>query len=289
MKGNKIMQWTRKQLMKGKEIIQQGLERAGLDQYAFLAPEPEEASEQIQSIVVVLFPYYTGSEKGNLSMYCRGIDYHVVVPKYLKPVGEALKCELGEELKYGVYADTGPLRDRYLALRAGLGFVGRNQMMINQKYGSYCFIAYITLNLRLETDPQVNWSREIQCLNCGACVKNCPGGAMKEDGGFIMERCRSGITQKKGELEDWELDIFYKDDLIFGCDVCQKVCPHNKAVEVSPIKEFVEEHIDSLTMKDLEGLSKKSLQEKYPNRAFTWRGPEVLRRNLRLMEEKYGN
>ena len=283
------MYWTQEQLAKGKKIIQRQLETAGLDQYAFLKPEKGEASEEIQSIVVVLFPYYTGDEEGNLSMYCRGIDYHVVVPKYLQPAGEALKQELGEELRYGVYADTGPLRDRYLALRAGLGFVGHNQMMINRKYGSYCFIAYMTVNLPLEPDPKVVWTREPQCLNCGACVSSCPGGAMKEDGGFIMERCRSGITQKKGELEDWELDIFYKDDLIFGCDVCQRVCPHNRGIAISPIKEFVQERIDSLTLEELEGLSRKQLQEKYPNRAFTWRGPEVLRRNLRLVEEKHGD
>lgn len=283
------MQWTAEQLAKGKEIIQHRLEMAGLDQYAFLKPEQDELSEKIQSIVVVLFPYYAGVEKGNLSMYCRGIDYHAVVPKYLKPVGEALKQELGEVVQYGVYADTGPLRDRYLALRAGLGFVGRNQMMINRKYGSYCFIAYMTVNLPLETDPEPAWTSEPQCLNCGACVSGCPGGAMQEDGGFIMERCRSGITQKKGELEKWELEIFYKDDAIFGCDVCQRVCPHNKGIATSPIKEFVEERIDSLEMEDLEGLSRKQFQEKYPNRAFTWRGPEVLRRNLRLMEEKNGN
>ena len=80
------MQWTKDELKKAKKILKQRFEQAGLDQYAFLKPEPDEASEQIQSIVVVLFPYYTGSEKGNLSMYCRGIDYHVVVPKYLKPI-----------------------------------------------------------------------------------------------------------------------------------------------------------------------------------------------------------
>ena len=283
------MQWTAEQLAKGKEIIQQQLEMAGLDQYAFLKPEKEELSEEIQSIVVVLFPYYTGVKEGNLSMYCRGIDYHAVVPKYLKPVGEKLRQELGEAVQYGVYADTGPLRDRYLALRAGLGFIGRNQMMINPKYGSYCFIAYITVNLPLVADPETAWTHEPQCLNCGACVKNCPGGAMKEEGGFDMERCRSGITQKKGNLEDWELEIFYKDSVIFGCDVCQSVCPHNQGIAVSPLKEFIQERIDTITMEDLEGLSRKGLQEKYPNRAFTWRGPEVLRRNLRLMEAKDGD
>ena len=289
IKEDERSMWTQQELVRGKEIIKAQLEAAGLDEYAFLAPEEDEASEEIRSIVVVLFPYYAGTTEGNLSLYCRGIDYHVVVPEYLNPVGQALQRELGEKVRFGAYADTGPLRDRYLALKAGLGFVGRNQMMINPKYGSYCFIAYLTFNMPLEADPPTQWMKEPQCLNCGACVRSCPGGAMQADGGFVMERCRSGITQKKGELEDWELEIFYKDPVIFGCDVCQTVCPHNQNVKVSPIKEFTEARIDSLCLEDLEGLSRKQLQAKYPDRAFTWRGPEVLRRNLRLMEKKDGN
>ncbi len=283
------MEWTEQQLKRTKESIRKQLAAAGLDEYAFLAPEEGEASEEIRSIVVVLFPYYAGTTEGNLSLYCRGLDYHAVVPKYLNPIGQVVQQEMGEGVHYGVYADTGPLRDRYLALRAGLGFVGRNQMLINQKYGSYCFIAYMTFNIPLEPDPEAVWSHEPSCLACGACVRSCPGKAMQEDGSFVFDRCRSGITQKKGELEDWEQDIFYRDPVIFGCDVCQTVCPHNQNIQISPIKEFVDERIDLLTLKDLEGLSRKQLQAKYPNRAFTWRGPEVLRRNLRLMEKKNGN
>ncbi len=283
------MKWTKQDLERGREMIRQQLEKAGLDEYRFLAPEESERSEEIRSIVVVLFPYYAGTTEGNLSLYCRGIDYHAVVPKYLNPVGEIIRREFGEDVCYGAYADTGPLRDRYLALRAGLGFVGRNQMLINRKYGSYCFIAYLTFNIPLEPDSEVKWTHEPSCLGCGACMRRCPGGAMMEDGGFVLERCRSGITQKKGDLEDWELEIFYKDKVIFGCDVCQTVCPHNQGVAISQVKEFVEERIDSLTMEELEGLTRKQLQEKYPNRAFTWRGPEVLRRNLKLMEREYGN
>ena len=283
------MEWKELDLKHGKNLIRQQLEKAGLDEYRFLVPEENEKSEEIRSIVVVLFPYYAGTTEGNLSLYCRGIDYHAVVPKYLNPIGEAVIRELGEDVRFGAYADTGPLKDRYLALRAGLGFVGRNQMLINRKYGSYCFIAYLTFNIPLEPDPEVEWTHEPACLDCGACVRSCPGRAMKEDGSFIPERCRSGITQKKGELEDWELEIFYKDKVIFGCDVCQTVCPHNQGVAISPIKEFVEERIDSLTMDDLEGLTRRQLQAKYPVRAFTWRGPDVLRRNLKLMENKYGN
>lgn len=280
------MKWTQPELARVKERIQQELKNAGLDQHAFLAPEAGEASEDIRSIVVVLFPYYAGVIEGNLSLYCRGLDYHAVVPRYLEPVGEKIRQEWGETVQCRAYADTGPLRDRYLALRAGLGFVGRNQMMINERYGSYCFIAYMTLNIPVPPDPKAAWSREVRCLNCGACVKSCPGGALLPDGGFAMERCRSGITQKKGELTPEELRIFYRDTTIFGCDLCQTVCPHNQKAVVSPIREFVENRIDRLTLEDLEGLSNRQFRDRYPDRAFTWRGPEVLRRNLRLLESR---
>lgn len=109
---------------------------------------------------------------------------------------------------------------------------------------------------------------------------------MQPDGSFQWQRCRSAITQKKGELEDWEREIFDQGSLIFGCDTCQTVCPHNQHIPISPIKEFTEDRIDSLTRADLEGLTRKEFLAKYPNRAFTWRGPGVLIRNLQLMEER---
>ncbi len=282
------MEWTWERLRLAKEAMCQALKEKGLDAFRFLAPDEEEASETVRAILVVLFPYYAGVSEGNLSMYCRGKDYHKVVPDYLESVAEAAKAQLGEELVCHAYADTGPFRDRYLVLRGGLGVVGRSQMMINERYGTYFFVGYMTLNAPIEPDEAVPFTNGIGCLDCGRCVKACPGGAMREDGGFIPERCLSGITQKKGELEDFEKEILQKNGMIFGCDVCQTVCPMNRNVPVSSIKEFTEDRIDSLDLKDLEGLSRKGLERKYPDRAFTWRGPEVLRRNLRLLGETEG-
>jgi len=312
------MEWTEKALREAKGRVQQKLLEAHLDAYRFLSPEPEEAGEFVRSILVVLFPYYAGNyaEDANLSLYCRGMDYHAVVPKYLNPIGEAAKELLGENFAYAAYADTGPLRDRYLALRAGLGVIGRNQMLIHPEYGSYFFIGYMTFSAPFAADElpedakervrrslgsaalaaageggqelsagQAGRAAELGCLNCGLCVRSCPGGAMLKDGGFLAERCRSGITQKKGELSEEELVILKKDTMIFGCDICQTVCPMNRNVKLSQIPEFTENRIDKLTAPDLEGLSNRTFKEKYPERAFTWRGPEVLRRNLRILAD----
>lgn len=279
------MTWTNEQLEKAKELIHQRLLEKGLDEHAFIDPAENEKSDQIRSIVVVLFPYYMGTFEGNLSMYCRAMDYHAVVPGYLNPIGQEVETMLGPELDWHSWADTGPLHDRLLALRSGLGFRGVNQMLINKKYGSFVFIAYMTFSCHLPADPAVEWTVEPKCLKCGRCIKACPGQAMKEDGSFEARRCLSGITQKKGELEDWEKEIFFKEHMIFGCDVCQSVCPYNQDLPVTPIKEFRDSCIDSLTMEDLEGLSRKQFLEKYPHRAFTWRGPAVLRRNLTLLAQ----
>ena len=171
-------------------------------------------------------------------------------------------------------------------LRAGLGRIGRNQMMINNRYGSYFFAAYMTLSTPLEPDPPVVYANGISCLDCGACVKACPGQAMLPDGAFRPERCRSGITQKSGALEPWEKEILLKGDTIFGCDVCQLVCPLNRDAEQTPLQTFRENRIESLYPEDLEGLSRREFMKKYEDRAFNWKGPAVLRRNLSLMSER---
>lgn len=283
------MVWTEDALERARTAIERQLEASGLSEYAFLEPGRKIRSDEVQTIVVVLFPYLADhyDEKANLSLYCRGRDYHALVPRYLDPAGEEARKILGPELSFHAYADTGPYRDRELALAAGLGVIGRSQMLINPRYGTYFFIAYMVLSAPLRPDriQEDELEPTVGCLDCGMCTKHCPGGVIHADGTYDWSRCRSGITQKKGELTEEEKEIFYKDSLIFGCDICQTVCPMNRNAERSRIPEFTEDRIDRLSLQDLEGLSRREFLLKYPERAFTWRGPEVLRRNLRMMEE----
>lgn len=298
----------KKELEDAKRALLSALSSEGLDQCGVIRPAAEDESADIRSVAVVLLPYFAGFSTGNLSLYCQGKDYHVLVPRYLNPAGEAVRRVLGENVQFHVYADTGPLHDRFLALRAGLGVTGLNQMIINPRYGSFFFVAYLTFNVPLPEDDVPSWkeleqkrrdmnlSKEQEvpvsvsagCLRCGKCVEACPGKALSEDGTFHYETCLSMITQKTGDLTEEETAILRKEHMVFGCDVCQTVCPMNRHVQETPLREFKEERIENLTLKDVEGLSRKQFQCHYPDRAFTWRGPKVIERNIRLLSENGG-
>lgn len=235
-----------------------------------------------KSAVVALFPYYVKGETGNLSMYARGTDYHLVAEEKLKKIEEFL-IELGASETL-IHADKGGLDDRKVAYDAGLGFVGKNGMLICDEYGSYFFIGQVLHNLDIEPDTPVLQS----CLSCGACIKSCPGGALSADG-FVIEKCLSEISQKKGELTEHEKGMMINNGLCWGCDVCQSVCPHNRGLETIAMPEFLGDRITMLTPFDVQGLSNREFKEKYGRYAFSWRGKGVLQRNLQVLFEKESN
>lgn len=234
------------------------------------------ASYNGKSAVVCLFPYFSGYRNGNLSLYARSRDYHKVIREKLSPVCDFIHS-LDSQAECEIFADIGPEVDRKLAYEAGLGFYGKNGMLINDDFGSYFFIGYILYDLDLELDKPLDRT----CIGCNKCIESCPGGALGEK--FQLEKCASHISQKKGNLTEDEIAILKKSGLIFGCDMCQKVCPHNN-ITPKPMKEFTEDIIDFLSSSDIENLSNKEFLSKYKNRAFSWRGKVVLLRNIKLIE-----
>ncbi len=227
--------------------------------------------------VVCLFPYFSGYREGNLSVYAYSPDYHTIAKEKLIKICDFIK-ELSPNSECECFCDIGPEIDRHLAFLSGLGFYGENKMLINDDFGSYFFIGYVLTDLPLPLDAPLNK----QCLKCGKCKKACPGGALRDS--FDIEKCASHISQKKGELNEDEIDILKKSSLIFGCDVCQRVCPHNE-ITPRPMAEFTENIISSLTLEDIEGLSNKEFINKYKDRAFSWRGKKVLERNIDILRK----
>lgn len=222
------------------------------------------------SAAVFLFPYYTGIPCGNLSLYAAVCDYHLVIKKYLTRIGDFIG------VPYTCHTDVSPYDEVRLAYCAGLGFLGRNGLIINEKYGSYVFIGEIVFcGIYLDENKEPKG----ECLQCGLCEKKCPADAV-----HCKSRCISEISQKKGELTAEETEFLKKGSLIWGCDICSNICPMNKNIETTNIPEFKNAVKQSLYKSEVDGLSAKQFKRKFPDRAFTWRGSKVLLRNIDIME-----
>jgi epoxyqueuosine reductase len=240
---------------------------------------PELTLQDARSVVVCLFPYYSGTAgKANITKSAYSVDYHVIAAGKLNKVGKFLENRI-ECFHFKAFVDNGPFSDRYLAYKAGLGFWGINSHLITAKYGSYFFIGHILNNFPFEPDtPQGR-----TCLQCMECARNCPGQCIMGDFTINPKRCKSYLTQKKGSLTQDEKDIIRKTPLIWGCDVCQDVCPHNKSMQATAMEEFRTDLVNSIDIDELKRLSNREFRKKYGNRSFSWRGRDVLIRNHEII------
>lgn len=232
------------------------------------------------TVLVAAFPYYGGDRPGNLSLYARGADYHRAVTGRLDTICNFLRKNYKKDLFFPA-ADNSPLPEREAAWLAGLGLRGKHGLLILPPYGTYVFLGTILTSaaIPLEEAPAAP-----PCPDCGRCRAACPSGALGA-AGMDPGRCLSHLTQKKGPLPPEEEALVAAHPYVWGCDLCQRVCPYNASPAPSPLPEFREGLMDTLTAADLEGLSNRTFQEKYGSRAFAWRGPAVLRRNLDLQRE----
>ena len=161
---------------------------------------------------------------GRLAAYAWGRDYHLVLPERLKALSTFIEQQIGNPLPHRWYTDTGPILERDLAQRAGLGWVGKNTCLINPKAGSYFLLAEILLGIDLEPDPPFTADR---CGTCTRCIEACPTGSLLPDRTLDARRCIAYLTiENKGEIPPDLRPQMGK--WIFGCDVCQMVCPWNR-------------------------------------------------------------
>jgi len=243
---------------------------------------PDMVLEGTKSVIVCLFPYFTGNvQEANLSKYSYSLDYHTIIKNKLEAIGKFLEANI-QCFRYKSFVDDGPFSDRYLAWKAGLGFWGINNHIITDKYGSYVFIGYLLNNYPFEPDkPQ-----DRTCRQCFDCVRKCPGQCILGDFTINPRKCKSYITQKKGALSATDIEILTKHSLIWGCDVCQDVCPHNKNVKTTEIEEFRTNLMYRLEYDELKHLSNKEFMRKYGDRSFSWRGKGILQRNYEIILSK---
>ncbi|OSB09372.1 epoxyqueuosine reductase [Paraclostridium bifermentans] len=241
---------------------------------------PRASMENAESIIVCAFPYFVGDVvDSNLSKYCYGMDYHIVVKEKLQQIADYIDSEI-EGFQYMIFADNGPLVDRYLASVSGIGYYGINNNIITDEYGSFVFIGYIINNYYFESDKK----SEKSCAKCGKCITSCPGKAILGNFEMNPKKCLSYITQKKEDLSEDEKIALKNNKKIFGCDICQDVCPHNISISKTNIKEFKEQLIYNLKEEEINNISNKEFRRRYKEKAFSWRGKKIIQRNIEILE-----
>ena len=237
--------------------------------------DPSKLMPNAQSVFVCLFPYYIEEkEPDNLSRYAMVSDYHRVAKVYLEKLATFIQ-EKEPNAWCLPLCDTSPMVDRWLAYQAGLGFFGKNQLLIHPTLGSWFFIGSLLLDIPLEPDVPLATT----CDNCDACIRSCPGGALKEDFGFDCEKCVSYLTQKK-ELTESQKRVVHSQNSVYGCDVCQKVCPHNAVVPNTTIAEFHQGLVTKLEKNTLENMSNREFKKAYQNYAFSWCSRQTILKNF---------
>jgi len=169
---------------------------------------------------------------GRIARYAWGKDYHKVLKKRLDALVRYIEA-LAPEARCKTYVDTGPLLERAVAQKAGLGFIGKNTMLITRGLGSYVFLASVLTTLELPSDTPDARS----CGSCTLCIDACPTQAITEPYHLDARRCISYLTIESKQQTPEELRS-KMGDWVFGCDICQEVCPHNTRLPPTPVAEF---------------------------------------------------
>lgn len=228
------------------------------------------------SVIIFAVPYLTEVSAGerNISSYAVSRDYHL----FFASLKDELLCKLRERYpnnKFAIFSDHSPIDEIEASARAGLGVIGKNHLLITEKYSSYVFIGEIVTDAFLPS-----FAREAEhCENCGQCLRACP---VNTD----ISLCLSSLTQKKGELTKRESELIKASGCAWGCDICQEVCPHTKkalrnGTIYTDINFFKHSTTSVLRCEDIESMNETEFSE----RAYSWRGKRTIIRNLKILEK----
>ena len=216
-------------------------------------------------------PQKTAYRRGKITPNSWGLDYHYILQDKLERLARGIE-ELTADFEYKGMVDTGALVDTAVARRAGIGFIGKNGLVISKEFGSYMFLGELITNLELEPDQPVDYD----CGDCNRCVEACPTSCLLGDSTMDARRCLSFQTQDKGMM-DLEFRKKIKT-VIYGCDICQICCPYNKGIDSPPVVDIDPDLAQPELIPFLE-LSNGQFKEKFGLIAGSWRGKNILQRN----------
>ena len=202
--------------------------------------DPRKLFPEAQSVIVVALNYYTpdqhsdNSDTGKVSRYAWGDDYHEVVGSKLRSLLEWIKEQV-PQAKGKVCVDIQPMMDKVWGVRAGLGWIGKHTNLITQRFGSWVFLGELLLNLELDYETE---EVEDHCGTCTMCIDACPTGAITEPYVVDSNKCISYATIELRAPEMPEQFLGKLDGWLYGCDICQDVCPWNRFEETTSEERF---------------------------------------------------
>jgi epoxyqueuosine reductase len=212
---------------------------------------------------------------GTVANYARYEDYHPFIKKQLRKLTDFIASSAGTGFRFKICVDSAPLAERTLAARAGLGFIGKNRMLINPELGPQIFLAEIVTSLKLPADEPI----KADCSNCNKCLNACPTGALMPDGHFDANKCISYLTiEYKAEFPP---DLARKIGArLFGCDECVLACPHQANAPLCKNRQFkFYNDRAKLNLNEILNMSEDDFETKFADSAFIRLGLDRLKRN----------
>lgn len=249
-----------------------------------LRVDPRKTLQSVKSIIVIGMSYYVDEKKlqdssgaqfyGELARIAWGKDYHIVLMNKLERLAGFI-AEKYDGFEYKPFVDTGPLVDRYVANCAGIGFYGYNSAIINEDFGSWIFLGYMLTNVPLKKDMPLKYK---SCLGCNLCIEHCPTSAIEAPYKFDAGKCLSNMLQQKKPISKKMLPVI--ENKIYGCDICQDVCPHNKDIKEMTSRDFIPKRLSNkVDLVRLLQISNKEFDSLFGENASGWIGKKTLQRN----------
>ncbi|MFN3952656.1 MAG: tRNA epoxyqueuosine(34) reductase QueG [Thermaurantimonas sp.] len=245
--------------------------------------DPRLLLEECKTVVIFSHNYYPAEslsmEKYKISRYAYGEDYHRVLRDKLNTLMTLVKEKFGD-LNYRIFVDSGPVMERVWAERSGIGWVGKHSLLLTKSQGSFYFLATLLMDVALEEDPPVT----DHCGTCTRCIDSCPTDAIIEPYVVDSNRCISYLTIEYRN----ELPIELKDHMegwIFGCDICQEVCPWNRFSHAHSEPRFEpSEQLKSATDELLENMETELFNQLFSKSAVKRTKFQGFRRNIEFIK-----